>query len=61
MSSLQYGLDQTLCKVQSALFPEWLWFAGFSGSEVRAGLGNVCEGLCTSRSLLGSYIHQESI
>ena len=24
-------------------------------------LGNVCERLCTSRPLLGSYIHQESI
>ena len=36
-------------------------FCRFSCSEVRAGLGNGCERLCASRSLLGSYIHQESI
>ena len=36
-------------------------FCWFSCSEVCAGLGNGCERLCTSRSLLGSYVHQESI
>ena len=36
-------------------------FCRFSGSEVRAGLGNGCERLCASRSLLGSYVHQESM
>ena len=36
-------------------------FCRFSCSKVRAGLGNGCERLCTSRSLLGSYVHQESI
>ena len=36
-------------------------FCRFSCSEVCAGLGNGCERLCASRSLLGSYIHQESI
>ena len=36
-------------------------FCRFSCSEVRAGLGNGCERLCASRSLLGSYVHQESI
>ena len=34
-------------------------FCRFSGSEVHAGLGNGCERLCASRSLLGSYVHQE--
>ena len=36
-------------------------FCWFSCSEVCAGLGNGCERCCTSRSLLGSYVHQESI
>ena len=36
-------------------------FCRFSCSEVCAGLGNGCERFCTSRSLLGSYVHQESI
>ena len=36
-------------------------FCRFSCSEVRAGLGNGCERFCASRSLLGSYVHQESI
>ena len=29
--------------------------------EACAGLGNDCERFCASRSLLGSYVHQESI
>ena len=28
-------------------------------SEECAGLGNGCERFCASRSLLGSYVHQE--
>ena len=36
-------------------------FCRFSCSEVCAGLGNGCERFCTLRSLLGSYVHQESI
>ena len=39
-------------------------FAGFlvpSCPKLALVLGNVCERLCTSRSLLGSYVHQESI
>ena len=56
-----YISQHILVWLQRALFPEWLWFAGFSGSEERAGLGDVCERLCASRSLLGSYVHQESI
>ena len=29
--------------------------------SARCSLGNVCERLCASRPLLGSYVHQESI
>ena len=42
-------------------------FALFAGSLVPSCwklalvLGNVCERFCASRSLLGSYVHQESI
>ena len=36
-------------------------FRRFSCSEVCAGLGNGCERFCASRSLLGSYVHQEPI
>ena len=47
-----------LCRMLLALF------AGFlvpSCPKLALVLGNVCERLCVLRSLLGSYIHQESI
>ena len=37
------------------------WFSCSFVSEACAGLGNGCERFCASRSLLGSYVHQESI
>ena len=45
------------------LFPQVIQdaFCRFSCSEVCTGLGNGCERFCASRSLLGSYVHQESI
>ena len=52
--------DHITCK---QLFPQIMQdaFCRFSCSEVCAGLRNGCEMFCASRSLLGSYIHQESI
>ena len=38
-----------------------LLFAIWLSSEVCASSGNGCERFCASRSLLGSYVHQESI
>ena len=37
------------------------WFSCSFVSKVCASLGNGCERFCVSRSLLGSYVHQESI
>ena len=42
-------------------FPYNPLFAFLLLSEVCAGLGNGCERFCTLGSLLGSYVHQESI
>ena len=51
-----------ICKQLFLLFNLLFAFCVFVlSSEVCAGLGNGCERFCTSRSLLGSYIHQESI
>ena len=53
---------QTIRAVQTAFSSFYArCFCRFSCSEVCAGLGNGCERFCTSRSLLGSYVHQESI
>ena len=50
------------CKLLFLLFNLLFAFCVFVlSSEVCAGLGNGCERFCTSRSLLGSYVHQESI
>ena len=51
----QYFGNQNLCELLFTGFP-----CSFM-SEACAGLGNGCERFCTSRSLLGSYVHQESI
>ena len=54
--------DELYCKQLFLLFNLLFAFCVFVlSSEVCAGLGNGCERFCTSRSLLGSYVHQKSI
>ena len=53
--------EQTLANIFFSFLSYARCFCRFSCSEGRAGLGNGCERLCASRSLLGSYVHQESI
>ena len=53
------GMDHPLQTAFSSFYARC--FCRFSCSEVCAGLGNGCERFCASRSLLGPYIHQESI
>ena len=55
--------EQEECKLPFLFFLVWL-FAGFlvpSCPKRALVLGNGCERFCTSRSLLGSYVHQKSI
>ena len=57
-----WGWEQATAPVQTAFSSFYArCFCRFSCSEVCAGLGNGCERFCASRSLLGSYVHQESI
>ena len=64
-SAVRYGntTEAThVCKQLFLLFNLLFAFCVFVlSSEVCAGLGNGRERFCTSRSLLGSYVHQKSI
>ena len=63
VKKMSLGTTMTNCKRPFLFFLFWL-FAGFlvpSCPKCALVLGNGCERFCTSRSLLGSYIHQKSI
>ena len=49
------------CFYAGGSLPRLLVFSFLRVRSLRLFLGNVCERLCVSRSLLGSYVHQESI
>ena len=49
------------CFYAGCSLPCLLVFSFLRVRSLRLFLGNVCERMCVSRSLLGSYVHQESI